>query len=405
MPTVLNVDIILAAIALIIIIGYISEVIFKITRFPEVVIMILIGVLLVPIGHILPSAYTITLRSLAPLFGSIALIMIMFSSGKLVRLKNKRLEGSVGLWLALTDIALSMAVVSAFMYFVFKWPLVDGALLGAVLGETSTVMVLPFIRRIKIDSELYNILVAETTFNSIVCILAFYVLLDIITGTLSATSYVQYIVSYLSIAVFLGAVAGIFWIFMMSTIKGARSYLATFAVVVLLYALVDLLSGAAVLAVLVFAILIGNGEAVARYLNFGKYKEPKESKIVERELEFLVRTFFFVFIGMISVLSVTYFLYALIAVALLMLIRKIQVRFLMDGMQQYKKIVYAMVPRGLTVAVLASILFALNGFYFTQIFYISFMGIIITNLLFAVLASSSARGIALVKPVTAAGRS
>ncbi len=384
-----GVDLLLIAISLIIILGYVGEAIFKATRLPEVLILILIGIALGPIGHVLPSTYVSTLRSLTPLFGSVALIMIMFNSGKLVKFSSKRTPGAYGILIGLADIIIMSAAMALIMHYMLAWPYIYGALLGAILGETTTIAVLPLLRKLKVDEWFYNMELSEATFNSVFSILAFYALLGVIQGNgFSAASYIQYMVSYISIAVFIGLVAGFGWLLARSALRIATGYLASFAVAILLYAFVDLLGGAAVVAVLLFAIIVGNARMINRFLNLRNIGDGENSRDVERNLEFLLRTFFFVFVGIITLLSLEYFIYGLVITAVLIFLRYGQVKtMLRKAESKYRDLLLALLPRGLTVAVLSSILFSLGGTYPTDIFYISSSVIILTNIAFAVLAS------------------
>ena len=100
-------------------------------------------------------------------------------------------------------------------------------------------------------------------------------------------------------------------------------------------------------------------------------------------------TFFFVFIGMIAVLSVQYFEYALAITIILCIIRYAEVMFVFRKNSEYQDTVFAMMQRGTVVAVLSAILFSIGGSYFDKIFYICFMTIILTNILGSILLSKS----------------
>ena len=393
LQTQIPVDLLLIVISLIIIVGFLSEAIFRRTRIPEVLILMFIGLILGPIGGLMPQDYVALLRSLTPLFGTLALVMIMFNSGKIMKFsEKKRLPGSWGIVIALADVAIPAAVMPFVMYYLLGWPLVYGALLGVILGETSTIMVLPLIRKLKISPEFYNLEVNEATFNSVITILAFYLILIVAQGgTLSASSYFEYALSYISTAVFIGLVAGFGWLLVRNIIRTARSYIATLSIAILLYGFVDILNASAVLAVLIFAIIIGNAKTLNRYLNLKHDGSREESKDIENGLEFLVKTFFFVFIGIITILSIDYFIYGLIIVAILIATRYGEVLGLYRKAEpKYKNLLLSLLPRGLTVAVLSSTLYSLGGIYYTDIFYICSVLLILTNIAFAILTSRSA---------------
>ncbi|MGC8982048.1 MAG: cation:proton antiporter [Minisyncoccia bacterium] len=381
----------LIALSAIILIGYLSDTLFRLTRIPEILILMLIGIILVPLGHFIPDKYVIVLRDLVPLFGSIALIIIMFDGGRKIDLSTFISGSGKGIILAILDIIFSMIVVSLFMYYVFSWPLIYGAILGTILGETTATVIVPVTTRIKIPNDLYNMSISEATFNSVVAILLFYLLLAPVTGSsFDISSYIKFAVNYLSIALSLGIFVGFLWLFTLNIIKGTRGYVATVGIAFLLYGIVDFLGGAAVFAIFIFAIVIGNYKTINKHLNLKIDIHENEMNIVENELEFLVRTFFFVFMGMISILSVTYFIYAIIITSFLILIRIGEIKLVVRK-KEYHNFMISLLPRGLTVAVLASILLSIGGSYFDDIFYISSMVIVTTNIIAAILISMSAK--------------
>ena len=396
-----EVDLLLTVISLIILLGYISEVVFKVTRIPEVLILMLLGIILGQ-SHLLPGAYIDTLRSLTPLFGSVALIMIMFNGGRIIKL-NKTPQGNIGYLLALADTVLPAVVLSGFMYFIFHWPLIYGALLGAILGETSTIMVIPLLKRLDVNQKIYDMMFIETVFNSVFAILAFYLLLAGIRGNgFTFFSYAEYSMTYISIAVMVGIAGGLGWLFVQDLFKNARGYIATIAVAILIYAFVDFFNGAAVVAVLIYAIIIGNSGLINAYFKMERPKEEEETA-VGREMEFLVRTFFFVLLGVIAYISLYYFLFALAISGILIFVRKFEIGGLMRTEQKYKDLAFSLMPRGLSAAVLASIYYSTGYLYSQQIFYISFMVIVITNISFSIATSRMAKKVPVKKEQTDTG--
>ncbi len=391
-----NVDLIIAAIALIIILGYLGEAIFRVTRVPEILILMFIGIL---ISYVLPVAYTSTLRDLTPILSGIALIMIMFNSGRVMKFGDGRESGGTGILLALFDVLFSCIAIALVMHYAFGWPLVSGAILGAIIGETSTIIVIPILKRLKSASGLYNSLVMETTFNTVFSILAFYLLIPIIVNGgagFSAYAYLQYLADYLSIPVFLGMVTGLAWLVVRSTVKGASSYLASLAIALLLYSLVDFLNGSAVVAVLIYAIILGNDVVIGKLIGIKNVVNNKKLKIVERELEFLLRTFFFVLMGMIAILSLDYLLLAIVATVVTMVLRYPSVRIALHKFStSYQNLAFSLMQKGLGVAVLSSIVFTMPNIpYSEQIFAVSFMVIVISNVIAAPLLRWTTRGMA-----------
>ncbi len=379
---------ILIAVAAIIIIGYIARAIFRRTKIPEALILIALGVVL---GQFLTGSIIGTLRSLAAIFGDIALVVIMYSGGRAMVLNRSIVTDRRGMGLGFLDALVPMVAISLLMWLAFGWPLVYGALLGAILGETSTVIVVPLLKKIEIDPEMYGTLLLETTLNSVFAIMFFTLLLSYANGQgLTAGAFTAYALDYISISILMGLLGGIVWLVVQNYIKGAREYLATLAMAILLYGIVEQLNGAAAISVLIFALILGNYKPIAKFLGLSmdaKRKEIRERNVVERVIEFLIITFFFVFIGIIAYISLLYLVYAAIVTVVLCAIRYLEMEYVLGDNKTYRNLGFALMQRGTVVAVLAAILFSLGGGYFDQIFYICFMVIITTNIIGSILIS------------------
>ncbi len=378
---------ILIAIALVLIFGYIALAVFRKTKIPEVLILMLIGILVVRFGFVAPGTVT-TLRSFAPLFGSLALVVIMFNGSRNLKFDRSLISNWKGGALGILDTLFSTVLVAAFMYYVFKWPLMYGALFGAILGETASIIIIPFIQRFKMEPEIFNALFIEATINSVISIVIFSIILILINAqSITAYSSTSYILDYIGVSVLVGIVAGVIWVFVLSSVKSAREYLATIAIALLVYGIVDVFNGAAVIAVMIFGLIIGNARILAGPMKLNTKIRKKGERAVERELEFLITTFFFVFMGMISVISFQYLVYGVVIVAILLIARFIEGRIVLhNNTKNDRDLFFALMPRGVTAATLASILYGIGGVpYYAQIFYISFMVIVITSILSSLL--------------------
>ena len=385
---------ILLAISIIMIIGYIARALFNKTKIPEVLILMLIGIILVPVGHLLPNNYVTALRSLAQLIGAIALVIIMYDGGRKMDLVGSLRSGK-GVALGILDVLIPAVVIAYIMYALFGWPLVYGALLGAIFGSTASAIIIPVLRRFKVPGNIYDALIMETAMNSVVAITVFTVLLATVTGqAFSASSLALYVTDYLSVAIAIGVVAGFLWMFVLSKIKAANEYLAAIAIALLIYGVVTLLDGAAIVAVLIFAIIVGNYGSISKLIKL-RIKISREAKhqeaVVGKSLEFLIRTFFFVFIGTIAILSYQYLEYAVLIVAVLVAIRYLEVKIVLRKDREYQPLALSFMQRGTVVAVLATLLYATagGGSYFGQIFYISFLLLVLTNVIGSLLLATT----------------
>ncbi len=376
----------LMALSLIILIGYIGKAIFRRTKVPEALILILIGVLLVPVAHLLPQSYVDSLRSIASVFGDFALVVIMFNAGKVMSINTSALKGRMGLLIGVVDVLGGAVLLCIVMYLLFGWPPVYGALLGAVLGETSTAIVAPLIRKIRMSPSAYATLLMETSVNSVVAIMLFAILLSLISGQhVTAGGLTQYVVDSISVSIVLGVGAGLAWLGVQSRLPHARDYLPTIAVALLLFGVSSIFDTAAPISVLVFSVILGNYNPISKYLGTPiliRRSQAREINAVERSMELIITTFFFVFIGIIASVSFTYAEYAAAATITLVAMRYVIVRLAFGGESAagIRPVALSLMQRGTTAAVLAALFLSSGTPYGNHVFYTTFLVIIATNL-------------------------
>jgi cell volume regulation protein A len=160
----------------------------------------------------------------------------------------------------------------------------------------------------------------------------------------------------------LGIVIGIGWLSMLKrVVKASYSYMLTLGIALLAYALSEILGGSGALCSLLFGIMLGNEKAIYGIL---KMKEPPGQvvdsglKRFESEIAFLLRAFFFVYIGLIVTLPKLTTVIAGIVLALsLLLIRYgiVNVATIKSKMTQERGIMSVLLTRGLASAVLATL--------------------------------------------------
>jgi len=104
---------------------------------------------------------------------------------------------------------------------------------------------------------------------------------------------------------------GVFWLWILYRIRREQyTYVSTLAILILTYVGSELLGGSGVLSALVLGLVIGNDDSIASFMrmniNIVQLDEVKEFLIrFQSELAFLIRSFFFVFLGLIYDISFT----------------------------------------------------------------------------------------------------
>ncbi|MEM3671127.1 MAG: cation:proton antiporter [Thermoprotei archaeon] len=393
-------DGVLAAVGAVIILGSLAELAFIRYAVPESVGLMLLGMLMGPVLHVVPVADVDVFRSIAPVFGAVALVVIVFGGG--IRLDPKSLGGvgKRGALLAVLDTVLTIAVVTPFAHFVMGWPLAVSALTGALLGETTAAVVIPVAQGLSLDQASVDTLTLNSTLNSITCILAFYILLDQLTGSSagagSLVGAAVYGARLLLVGLAIGGATGVVWVFVLEKIRRISFYRATLGLVFLLYAAADAVGSSAVLAVLVFAIIVGNYWV---YLTDHEYEFPGGPSelgeqltgvaFLDKEITFIVKMFFYVFIGLLVRPSLYAAELGLSISVLLLAARALGSAISLTGNEALSKhlgVFVALYPRGLTVSVLAGVLINTLtqpplSVFAENIFNVAFMVIIFTTII------------------------
>jgi cell volume regulation protein A len=158
-------------------------------------------------------------------------------------------------------------------------------------------------------------------------------------------------------------VAGWMWIPVLRFLAGnPHGYPKTLAALILLYVVVDGLGGSAAMAILAFAVMVGNAEPIMRRLGFTFGEGPLEIDLTVRtahsQISFIVKSFFFTFIGLMLSPPWAYLALGMLFGVVLLIARVPMVRLATIGAgftkQQMKMVTVAM-PRGMAAGVLATI--------------------------------------------------
>ena len=171
-------------------------------------------------------------------------------------------------------------------------------------------------------------------------------------------------VAPLCVGVVIGIIAGGLWLWVLSLLEG-ETYddILTLAIVFSLFFVVENLNGSGAIFALTFGIVMGNGVRIARFLRIKRTVEIHEMmRKFHSQMSFLIKTFFFVYLGMIIAFDQPQpLIIGVILCFILLLSRYIAV--LLSSIRsatltKEKGILTAMFPRGLSAAVVAELVVA-----------------------------------------------
>jgi cell volume regulation protein A len=379
------------AIGAIIFIGFFATMIFERTRVPDLLILVILGLILGPITiayfgvELVPREL---LETVMPYFAALALVIILFDGGLNLNFDLVLRKINIAFIHTLVGFILTVISVAFVANVILGYPLIIGILLGAVLGGVSGAVIITLVRRMTMDEETQTVLTLESVLTDVLCIIVALALVEFIIGTDNPTEAVTNLFAGFSIAFLVALFFGIFWLRILKRLYGKPfSFMITIAALFMLYGFVELVGGSGAMAALIFGLVLGNKDEIARMFKIKtKFVLDERIKQFHSELSFVVRTFFFVFLGLVFTLSLsgymdvetivpgldsfnntaTLFLIGVVLIFLaLMAVRYIATSITVKihpESRDDKFAIWLMMGRGLAAAVLASLPFTVNAF-------------------------------------------
>ena len=353
----------IAIIGLLIFTAHLFSEIFSRKRIPDVLFLIIIGLLIGPVFHwISPES----LGNAGSLFSGITLVTILFESG--TQLRFAALKDSFGGALKLTALNFIFSAVAVWLvgWLVLKIDPVISMILGCVLGGTASAVVIPIVRQLRMSEKPAIMLILEAAIGNVFSIVLALALMQAIKSKhLEFGAILGNIFSSFILATVMGLIGAIFWALILDQIRNIKySILTTPAFVFIIYGINEWMGFSGAIAALAFGIGLANIDTIYNaWLKKFIKKVPVNLNETERslfsELVLLLKTFFFIYVGIsIQLKQWQPIVIGLGISALLFIIRIPAVRFAISKKDNIpdKELAFmsALNPKGLTAAVLAT---------------------------------------------------
>jgi potassium/hydrogen antiporter len=362
-----NIAIVIAFIGLVVFAAHLFEGIFRRTRIPDVIMLIIIGLIIGPILNLVtPESF----GEIGPIFATITLIIILFEAGLNLDLKLLSETFQRTMLLAVVVFVVTTALVACLAYYMTDLELVQSLILGAIVGCTSPAIVAPIISRLNLSEKTIPIIIIESTITDVLAIIVAVSLMDAAEiGRFDIGNMAGQMIASFILAVVMGFISALFWSVVLDRVRTLQnSMFTTLAAVFLVFGVAELLGYGGAVSAIAFGITLGNIQIFRKPMEklFKKSFLAKPAGINEKEkgffseLVFLLKTLFFIYVG-ISLHLASYWVIALgiIITVLIILVRYLTVRFIIRDSIPSKDLatITVMLPRGLASAVLAAIPF------------------------------------------------
>jgi cell volume regulation protein A len=342
--------------------GHYLNGVFERKSIPDVLGLMLLGILLGPLFQLVdPSSF----GQMGSLFTNLVLIFILFESGtdlKISEIKSS-FRDSAGITTLSFIITWLASIFLCKIFFELSW--VSCLFIGATVGGTSSAVVVGLVKKIAVKPKTTTTLIMESAESDVFTLaIPLGILGFMITGEMQASSIISHFISSLVLALLIGIGGAFVWSFIISKLPTLKTTsFSTPAFLFILYGLTEYLNFSGPLTALSFGIAIGNlryfePKLLANIIPNQSIILPQAEKDFFNQIVFLLRIFFFVFIGIkMQFERMDWLIWGAIITLVLFVVRLITVKLITpkDTPLLDKAVISIMIPKGLGAAVIATL--------------------------------------------------
>jgi NhaP-type Na+/H+ and K+/H+ antiporters len=382
----------LVFIGLLIFAAHLFSMLFSKKKIPDVLFLMLIGIIIGPITHIIKPDF---LGSASSIFTSIVLVVILFDAGVDISIAQVKSSWKATVSLSFTSALLSIIIV-AFCCDMAGMSFINSLITGITLCCTASTVIIPLVNKLKVGKDTKTVLVLESAITDIICLIfGLAIIQSQAKGIMfNVGAIMGEIIASFVMAILIGFVAGLIWASLLQRIRKMENPIfLTPAFLFIVYGITEILGFSGAIAALAVGITISN----LSYFNFSfikrfgpdecpKFTDTERSFI--GEIIFVLKTLFFVYIGIcIPFESVSSLIIASIITFLLLIMRIFITKYSSPKSANSfdKSIISLMIPKGLASAVLASIPEQMGLEGGTQIKYIVYSTVFISILVCSIM--------------------
>ncbi|MEM3085790.1 MAG: cation:proton antiporter [Halobacteria archaeon] len=291
--------------------GFVVHSLFRRLGAPDILFLLFLGLLLGPVLGVLDRGL---LLAVSPLVSAIALVVLLFEGGLSVRSTDVAQGGVRGSLLGVASVLLTAAAIAAATHLLFAWEPLFGLLFGFAVAPSGTVVLMSLLRHLPLRRDVAALLTFENAVDDVIGILLSLALLDFfLPGGASPSWVAAAVVAGFLVGAALGLAGGLLSLLLLERVRRQPYfYMLVLALAFILYSGAEIAQGSGPMAVLTFGLLLGNPNSVLR--RFGRMVRVGEFQravgAYHAEITFLVRSFFFVYMGaLVSVSQPGNFLY------------------------------------------------------------------------------------------------
>ncbi|MEI7456914.1 MAG: cation:proton antiporter [Nitrosomonadales bacterium] len=335
---------------------------FRKTNIPDVLVLVIVGIVLGPVlGFVSPADF----GKVGSLFATIALVVILFEGGTTLDMNVLSKSLTTTGKLAIGCFVLTALIATLVGVYAMGLTVLPATMLGLTLGSTSPAVIIPLVKVLRVSEKPATVMILESALTDVLSIIGVFALLQIYTqGGVEPGKLIGSVLSAMVFATVIGVIGGIGWLLVLGRVRDFPNTISsTLAYVFIVYGATEGLGFSGPIAALALGFTLSNFE------EFNLHRIPSiDRNIVPlndidlafySEAVFLLRTYFFVYLGIsihFSAVNLTLTAAAIVLLIYLMRIVLTRAVFRDPGYSlRDTAITSMMVPKGLAAAVLASL--------------------------------------------------
>jgi cell volume regulation protein A len=359
------------AIGSIIFIGFFGNLIFTRYRIPDVLILVALGMIIGPevlgtMFHLVTYDTLSGIEQYRDLFLSAALVLILFDGGLNLDLRAVIQSMRLATLTTILTLILEILLVATALHFIMGVDFLLALVVGSIIGGTGEAVVIPIVKKMRIGERTKAMLVMESVVTDVIVIVVAITLMSLIViGDFSLMAIGRQLAVKFVVGGLVGFAAGIAWLFVLQRLQNQPlSYMITVGALFAVAGFVEMspIESSSAVAALAFGLAIGNRRFVKRWLTSVTLRLSSDEHIHDfhSEISFFVRTFFYVYIGLLfrfKTFEPIHLAIGIGIVAIIVIVRRftsLMAYKIGDLEKSDADALFAMMPRGLAAAVLAT---------------------------------------------------
>ncbi len=335
---------------------------FEKTKVPDVLLLIILGILIGPIFNLVSLE---DFGKVGPVLTTIALIVILFEEGTALNFLTILKSSFLTLSLTFATFFVTLFLGALFFILFFSSSITTGLLFGSIIAGTSPAVIIPIVKGLKLKDPMGTVLIMESSLADVLCIVfSFSFLKALIYNEIEPSKILLSLIYSFSFGILIGMMGALIWMILLKRIRNFPNAIFTnIAFLFIIYGVAEALHFNGVIASLSFGIMLTNFHFLGldklplfKSLDWEKINEIEQ--IFFREVVFLLKIFFFIYLGIsISFFGLKLILYGILVTLSIYIMRFFITKiFINKNIGWYEKsITSLMVPKGLAAAVLTGI--------------------------------------------------